>query len=529
MARIRVYNPSFCVLAYLESNLAPKTPLWLTQTVHEERFLHGTDPASLHALTQNGRVELFWVPDRRPELIGASYNVYRKRPTDGAGVRLTTTLPNAQSYTDATIAAGTSATYWITARSTLGVEYVYSDSITVIASAPLYPGWGTMTVATTPYLLDSTNVIVTIEGESGISAPLLLVDKDRDLTFSSAEQTAMRSISGGQEGRTLYTATVHVHADSSAGYGFMILGSAGADVVVLPATGNFTTDINNRVRNTQYGFYGMNISDPNWITVLSDSTVKLTSKGYSGLFLDDMVPYLRWMFFDSNVVEMTDAQYKAAVSNLLTTYRARNSSIVLVYNGLSTLSMDFLAIADGGMEEGFVESPWSPGGYVSTDGWVDQVNHTLRAMQFQRRGVFDVVRASYKDIPGRIYGLASYFMAKGDKHYLAVQLADTSAVYLPEFDLQMGVPIETYQDVTLYRHGSGLYGRRFEKGLVLVNPTDQTYTETLPTTLYRVDPVGDLVPELGGNGRLTYTPVSGSITLAPKKAVILLDSTNGQP
>ena len=92
----------------------------------------------------------------------------------------------------------------------------------------------------------------------------------------------------------------------------------------------------------------------------------------------------------------------------------------------------------------------------------------------------------------------------------------------------MGQPIENYLDASQYRHGSGLYGRRFEKGLVLVNPGDLTISETLPGTMYRVDPVGGSVPELGGNGYLTYTAVS-AVTLGPYAAVILVDNTADQP
>lgn len=72
----------------------------------------------------------------------------------------------------------------------------------------------------------------------------------------------------------------------------------------------------------------------------------------------------------------------------------------------------------------------------------------------------------------------------------------------------------------------GIYGRKFEKGMVLVNPSDtESYTYRLDRRYNKVIPVGGGVLQEDGtcDGYRSYEPVNDEITFPPVSGVVLLD------
>ncbi len=58
--------------------------------------------------------------------------------------------------------------------------------------------------------------------------------------------------------------------------------------------------------------------------------------------------------------------------------------------------------------------------------------------------------------------------------------------YYPEYEIDLGVPLDRYRV-----NGKGIYERQFEKGMVLVNPSDtESYTYRLDRKYNKVIPVG---------------------------------------
>ena len=90
-----------------------------------------------------------------------------------------------------------------------------------------------------------------------------------------------------------------------------------------------------------------------------------------------------------------------------------------------------------------------------------------------------------EDHAARIYALASFLIAAGDHSCFTYNPAAGPTyplVYrLPEFDLDLGRPLGAHERL------SGVYVRRFERGLVLVNPGDASATLDLPAGLRRMD------------------------------------------
>ncbi len=529
LSRVRVLNPTFFALSYINANVDPNLPAYNTYTMSETRWMHASDSACLHATTSSGRIDLFWLADRRPQLAGCAYSVYRQKAGEPAATRIAITAAGVTTYSDTGLPSGQVATYTLYARETTGIEYSYSQPQAYTASASSGQAWGPMTLAQT-IATDSTTVVVTIEADPSVIQPAVLLDRNQNRSFDqSSERFNLLPAGNGTNGRLRYSATVRVATRTLSGYSFQVQDMTGSTALPLPTAGTFTTNTNNRLRDKGFGAVMSDLRDPSVTQAMVDSCASILAKGYNGLFVDAVVAFLSWFDLDGVPLGLDDASYTATELTMLQALKtAIGPNKALVYNGLSTLSMNFLTVCDGSTEEGVFMANWFANGYTPTPGWIDAINHTVQAIQVQHRAVLDLVEVHEDDIAGRIYGTASYLMCKGDFHYLALNYSNSSTVYTPELDLVMGQPMEIYLDATQYRHKSGLYGRRFEKGLVLVNPGDQTYSETLPGTMYRVDPVGGSVPALGGTGYLTYTPVT-AVTLGPYAAAILLDSTVGQP
>jgi hypothetical protein len=98
--------------------------------------------------------------------------------------------------------------------------------------------------------------------------------------------------------------------------------------------------------------------------------------------------------------------------------------------------------------------------------------------------------------------------------------------WFPEYDVSLGRAFDPLPERIrdLLDPSTQVYTRRFEQGAVLVNPSNEPRSVTLPQPMLRARPTGGgLVPPDGASpGALTYEPVT-SLTLAPHQAAILLN------
>jgi hypothetical protein len=90
-------------------------------------------------------------------------------------------------------------------------------------------------------------------------------------------------------------------------------------------------------------------------------------------------------------------------------------------------------------------------------------------------------------------------------------------LYYPEYEIDLGTPVGSFIE------RNGLYIRRFEKGMVLVNPSRDTKTYFLNTPCQQVIPQGGGPVKADGAwwGKLTYQPVSGKVALPPVTGMLL--------
>ncbi len=138
----------------------------------------------------------------------------------------------------------------------------------------------------------------------------------------------------------------------------------------------------------------------------------------------------------------------------------------------------------------------------------------------------------------RGYDLGTYLLLQGNHTYLNVGGGggSTDAFYYPEDSINIGAPLTpTATDVSQYAW-DGVYRRDFQNGIVLVNPTANTVTITLPQSYQSASFSGggglsNASVDANGNytaGSVSYSTVN-TVTLAPSTGAILLNPTNSSP
>ena len=180
----------------------------------------------------------------------------------------------------------------------------------------------------------------------------------------------------------------------------------------------------------------------------------------------------------------------------------------------------------GAMVEGFAETRWG------TTDWVMQQDRTLKLLGNDKIYIAQNGFDDHTKVDKRKWFLSNFLLLKHSKSYINMfSGADGQLYWWPEYDLDLGQELDT----TVPEHvddlkdpASGIYVRRYQRGLVLVNATDQVRTFTLdpgdPNLL--VEPWGG--GAIGGDGQmvrpagLDYFPQGGSITLGAWSGAILV-------
>ncbi len=297
-----------------------------------------------------------------------------------------------------------------------------------------------------------------------------------------------------------------------------------------------------RVRSANDGKYLMNISNPEFIDYWKSSIVEQMEAGEcDGVFLDSastgllnsealggtydgetMPGDLRFTgtgalgSFDELGGLTWPQAYDAFMSEICAHYEAHGYAC-LPNVGNHTTSWDptdYFTTSTGGMVEGAF--------HTRNEGdWVLVANHVLEM------GDGVIILQSYPsddDVETRMRYLGSYLLVKNRRTYVTY-FGSHAFTWHPEWDIDLGAPIEsaTGNDITTLAW-SGVYRRRFERGQVLVNPSDDAVKLTLDVPGWRVLPSGGgPVNRAGTNdGSLSYEQVT-SLTLDAWSAAVLLD------
>ncbi len=248
--------------------------------------------------------------------------------------------------------------------------------------------------------------------------------------------------------------------------------------------------------------------------------------GYDGLFVDSASHWLNpsavmgVMPDDYDLSRWHDDRVRG-----LAYIKSKLPDRYVVFNGLHNRhgAEDSLANTDGGMWETFAFQP-ATGKYRGEEEWAEVLALVSRHPD---KFIVLVVKEQpglTEDLQKRLFAVGSYLLVSGERVIFSMSDAEhlrtNALLYYPEYTLDLGVPLGAYA-----RTEEGLYRRAFEKGMVLVNPSEtQTLSYRLEGTYLRVIPVGG--GEVGEDGQwsglLDYEAVSDELALPPVSAVLLL-------
>lgn len=521
-------NPLLPLLGYVDPCLQFYEP-WYPEAQRIETVFHHTgDPASLTALPSPGAIRLAWLPDGRTALgfvDVAGYNVYRRDAPDGALSLLTPTPTTATGFEDTGLTDGASYEYTVTTVDRALGELAYSSVVSATpgpAGAALTPVSVSMT-----YGSGTTTIAISVAASPAVSGVNLVLDRSRNRQFESTEYTAMTRGGTDAFGFHLYSATVTLR-ETSADWGVngcsWYAQSAPDTSVRLPATAYFSTNPNNRIRGRVYGPWIVNPADSSWQRILTNGARSLVALGYDGIFFDGGVINIYNWLLDAIPTADAVAGWQEGTRSLIAAIKTAVSPGAVIFNGLDRGDLTYLDTADGGMTEGFAAQPWFGEGALTDWAWFDYLDTALLAAT----NTPNAVQLNYAIGPDsstaiRMYALASHLLVANEHSFFAYS-GCSCPTYFPEWDLPIGQPLESFSQIAEAHRPSGLYGRAYSEGLVLVNSSATlTHTEVLDRVYARAVPHGGMVPEYGGNG--TVSPIwVQTLTLRPHEAAILLNS-----
>jgi hypothetical protein len=216
----------------------------------------------------------------------------------------------------------------------------------------------------------------------------------------------------------------------------------------------------------------------------------------------------------------TADQRRDAVDGLLRAIRARVQDKLIIVGGYlwedgtafdanTQSARDLSANADGVHIDEFMRSPISKTNeFRSEAAWKRDVDY-LSTISQDDRVVLITTRLNASETPTETvrqwlnYSVASYLLGKNGKHtYFQFDAGDPAFSADPILSAPIGAPSDAYNKLD-----SGIYQRKFTKGVVLVNPTADEKT-------WKVD---QPYKSLAGN------PVDTEVTLGPRSGLILLN------
>jgi Hypothetical glycosyl hydrolase family 15 len=201
---------------------------------------------------------------------------------------------------------------------------------------------------------------------------------------------------------------------------------------------------------------------------------ELRSEGWDGVFMDDVNTTFKYHYEVKRIAKYPDdASYSAATRSALASIapRVRASGKLVVANIGSwsenySTGIDWLRYLDGAMDEMFVKWGEHPGKGYSPWSWHTQVNE-LRETERQGKDFLGITHSATDDARAARYGYATMLLASNGRSSFALAQDYSAETWFPEYDYDLGAPLGPAK-----RDSDGVYRRSFQRGLVLVNPTD---------------------------------------------------------
>ncbi|HEY7830552.1 MAG TPA: putative glycoside hydrolase [Solirubrobacteraceae bacterium] len=211
---------------------------------------------------------------------------------------------------------------------------------------------------------------------------------------------------------------------------------------------------------------------------------ELKAQGWDGVFMDNVNPTIRYYHDPTDVARYpSDKAYATAVTSALAhivprIHAAGKLAMANIgswpnYRATATRWLRYL---DGAMDERFAKfTPARGQGYRTNAEWSEELS-ILQQVQRQRKWFIGITQSSDRDTRAERFGWATMLLGSGGHATFALQNDANYGVetWFPDYEAPIGQPLDS-----AHRQPSGVYRRRFSRGLVLVNPTARRHTVRL--------------------------------------------------
>lgn len=217
--------------------------------------------------------------------------------------------------------------------------------------------------------------------------------------------------------------------------------------------------------------------------------------------------------------EFIDQRWRAGMSALLQRLRDRNGNkYLIITNGDGRYS----DLNNGRMFESFPE--------FYEGGWTVSVQRYFETERAGRTPRFNIINAdsdntgNFQDYDSVRFGLTSTLLANGYYNYDYGTNDRSFTPYYDEYEVSLGRPSGASYNVlepTSSSTNAGIWRRDFERGLALVNSSNQTRTYTLPGNYEKLRGRQDPYVNNGATvNRVTLAPLDGLVLLRALQEVI---------
>ena len=331
-------------------------------------------------------------------------------------------------------------------------------------------------------------------------------------------------------------------------------------------TGNTTL-----VQDEHYGAYLMNITSETYYQYLLDSLeYQCKSTGYDSIFLDSYSIATVYSFTNFNYISLGGG---ANVPNEFTTYQnpqlggltwlqaseefisrlTKDLNLRGIWlmpnlgNMITTWDPLDYALPNGGMLEGTPVRPDNSRDKTDQYYLYDWVQSMSRTMYLSQNDKVIILQPSVGDVNNtdyRLFVIGEYLMVRGRHTYINMCFSgQAQASWYPEYEIDLGAPTQTHMipdevfiprkdsiDKALLNYKQGdLYVRRFEKGIVILNPHRTAMQYTVPSDkAYQAAVIsgGGTVPTTGINDlmySLSWVDVAvGAVRTIPAESALIL-------
>ncbi len=239
-----------------------------------------------------------------------------------------------------------------------------------------------------------------------------------------------------------------------------------------------------KLLNKDWGWYLMDIGNPSYRRSLANYIKKCSNDNphFDGVFLDDV-----WGDISPDRFYKEGNKERPILSRQVTKYWRDNMKLLLIEIKMTigkklliintgAFRTDYLALADGQMYEAFCHANWQPyeeyyHGWQKVLGEMKIVSSSGKIFLAQS-GILD--GATDSQIKSTQKYCFSMFLLEANSNsyfYFKPGMRYRGVTYFPEWDVDLGTAIGNYRA----RVGTPLYEREYSKGLVLINPSSESF------------------------------------------------------